>query len=101
MITRFQKINIHAMDGSVTTQTVPHIFAPTGHFVTGDGRPCGWHIMIGTYDAADNYTEVDDGSPARDIHDYGDIDVYEGLDVDPDISDDDYVAAAKIIFNSN
>lgn len=37
-----------------------HIFSSDGHFVR-DEKPQGWHIQLGTYDSADNYTEVHNG----------------------------------------
>lgn len=37
---------------------VTHLFSENGYFTNKDGKPCGWHIQLGTNDSEENYAEV-------------------------------------------
>lgn len=47
---------IHQKNGEVFEFDIDHIFVDTGHFCNMNGKPCGWHIQLGTNDSADNYS---------------------------------------------
>lgn len=48
---------IHKTDGTIEEFDVDHIYSETGHLCNMQGRACGWHIQLGTYDSTDNYSE--------------------------------------------
>lgn len=47
-------------DGEIM-DTITHIYSENGHFEK-NGKKQGWHIQLGTNDAAENYTEVIDNN---------------------------------------
>ena len=68
---------IHKLDGQTEEFDVDHIYTESGHFCNMDGKPCGWHIQLGTNDSVDNYSE-EFGSDFHDIPDsLPDVEIYE------------------------
>lgn len=63
---------IHKTDDTIEEFDVDHIYSETGHLCNMQGRACGWHIQLGTYDSADNYSE-EFGNEFHEIPDILDI----------------------------
>ena len=69
MVTLTQRVLLKEGETTTLIDTLTHIFAPTGTFRDKQDRPAGWHIQLGTYDSADNYTEYPDPATPHEVPD--------------------------------
>lgn len=94
MITLTQRV---LKEDGTLLNTLTHIFATTGTFKGKNNLPAGWHIQLGTYDSADNYTEYPDPANPHEVPDTMPDIIIPDEEPDPeaDATEDDYQAALR------
>ena len=92
---RYENINIHHRDGTVSTTVITHIYSEHGHFL-----PAGWHIQLGSGSKVEDFVEVIDEGVTHEIPDaLPDVDIYDPPeDPEEEATVEDYEAVINEVF---